>query len=461
VFGVLTLASAALSASLQTTPPVLPRLALDSYPAPARATLSRIYQEAAAHPDSVRAVGALARMLHAWELWDPAHQAYERAQSLDPQGFEWRYLDAIVLQRLARHAEAAVQLRLAVAQQPTNLPARVKLAEALLESGDLEESKRLFTALVAEPAATPAAEVGLGRIAAAEGKHADAIARFQRAVALFPELGAAYYGLALSYRALGRQDEARSALERHARYGARWPALPDAALATVTDLREDGAAMLQRGVKLADGGDVAGAIAAHEAALVRDPDLTQAHANLIALYGRNRDWSKAEEHYRAVVRAGVSLADAHYDYGVLLALQEKWEGAAAAYREALAVNPLHVNAHNNLGQALERLGELPKAADAYRAALAVQPGFRLARFNLGRMLIALGRPDDAAGELAKIVEPRDAEAPRYLFALGVAHVRAGRKDEGINWSIEARKLALQYGQTDLATAIDRELAALK
>jgi tetratricopeptide (TPR) repeat protein len=104
---------------------------------------------------------------------------------------------------------------------------------------------------------------------------------------------------------------------------------------------------------------------------------------------------------------------------------------------------------------------LPEAADAYRAALAVQPGFRLARFNLGRMLIALGRPDEAAGELEKIVEPRDAEAPRYLFALGVAHVRAGRKDEGIKWSTEARRLALQYGQTDLATAIDRELAALK
>ncbi len=407
------------------------------------------------------AAGALGRILQAWEQWSAAHDAYARAAALAPRVFEWRYLDAVVLQRLARHADAAVQLRAALALSPEYLPARVKLAEALLESGDLEESKRLFAALVTDTAATPAAEVGLGRLAAAESQHVDAIAHFQRAVTLFPELGAGYYGLALSYRALGRQDEARRALEQHARYGARWPALNDPVLASVTELREDAAAILQRGVKLADAGDVAGAIAAHEAALARNPDLTQAHANLIALYGRNRDWPKAEEHYRAVVRSGVSLADAHYDYGVLLALQEKWESAAAAYREALAVNPLHVNAHNNLGQALERLGELPKAADAYRAALAVQPAYRLARFNLGRMLIALGRPDEAAGELARIVEPRDAEAPRYLFALGVAHVRAGRKDEGIKWSIDARTLARQYGQTELATAIDRELAALK
>ena len=90
-----------------------------------------------------------------------------------------------------------------------------------------------------------------------------------------------------------------------------------------------------------------------------------------------------------------------------------------------------------------------------------QPGFRLARFNLARMLIALAKPDEAATELEKIVEPRDAEAPRYLFALGVAHLRAGRKDEAVKWSLEAKALALQFGQNDLAAAIDRDLAALK
>jgi hypothetical protein len=77
------------------------------------------------------------------------------------------------------------------------------------------------------------------------------------------------------------------------------------------------------------------------------------------------------------------------------------------------------------------------------------------------MLIALGRPAEAAAELEKTVEPRDAEAPRYLFALGVAYVRAGRKEEGIKWSLQARALALQLGQNELAASIDRELKQLK
>ena len=125
---------------------------------------------------------------------------------------------------------------------------------------------------------------------------------------------------------------------------------------------------VQRGVKLAERGDLEGAIAAHEAALVQEPSLAEAHANLIALYGRARNFAKADEHYRAVVALGVNLSTAHYDYGVLLGLQEKWDLAADAYRQAIAVNPLHAQAHHNLGQILERQRQLDAAADAYRRA---------------------------------------------------------------------------------------------
>ena len=435
--------------------------ALDSFPSSARQLIEPAARAAVARPDDAEAVGAYGRALHAWEQWSAAHEAYARAAALSSRAFEWRYLDAVVLQRLARHGEAAARLREALALSPGYLPARVRLAEALLESGELEESRTLFRTLVAEPAARPAAEVGLGRIAAALREHEIAIEHFTRAVELFPELGAAYYGQALSFRALGRTDAARSALAQHERYGPRWPALADPALATVTALREDAGAILQRGVKLADAGDLDGAIAAHEAALAQDPQLAQAHANLIALYGRAQDWSKAEAHYRAFVRSGAALADAHYDYGVLLGLQQKWDLAIDAYREALALNPMHVRAQNNLGQALEQQRRLAEAADAYREAVEKQPGFRLARFNLARMLIALARPAEAASELEKIVEPRDAEAPRYLFALGVAYLRAGRKEEGIRWSTEAKTLAVQFGQAELAAAIERELGRLK
>jgi len=447
-------------ATAQSSPP-LPPVVIDALPPSARAAVSDVLRKAAASPDRIDTVGPLARTLHAWELWGAAHQSYERAQYLDPGGFEWLYLDAIVLQRLGRHAEAASRLRRALDVAPEYLPARVKLAEALLEAGTLAESKTLFTALVTEPLAEPIAELGLGRIAAAEQRHDAAVSHLQRSVALFPELGAAHYALALSYRALRRDDEARRALALHQQYGPRWPAVEDPVLGRVTALRDDAGGLVQRGMKLANDGDLEGAIAAHEAALARDPSHAQAHSNLISLYGRARNWIKAESHYRAVIERGVNLGDAHYDYGVLLGLQDKWDLAEQAYRQALTVNPQHAEAHNNLGQILERQRRFEEAAKSYRQAVESQPVFRLARFNLGRMLIALERPDEAASELAKLLEPRDAETARYLFALSVAHVRAGRKAEGIKWATEARSLALQFGQHDLAAAIERDLALLK
>jgi len=366
-----------------------------------------------------------------------------------------------VLQRLARHTEAAARLEQALTISPGDLPARVKLAEALLDAGNTERSHALFDALRGVPESEAAAELGLGRVASVEGHHEEAVAHLQRAVSLFPEWGAAHYALALSYRALGRREEAQRALVAHAQYGPRWPAMADPVLATVTSLRDDAQTNLQRGIKLADAGDLPGAISAHEAALALDPSIAQAHANLVVLYGRARDWPKAEAHYRTVVALGFNLADAHYDYGVLMGLQERWEDAVDAYRKAIAINPRHAGAHNNLGQVLERQQKVDAAAAEYRLSVDAQPTFRLARFNLGRMLIALSRTDDAIVELEKLTEPRDADAPRYLFALATAHVRAGHREEGIKWATDAKQLAARLGQAELAAAIERELARLR
>jgi tetratricopeptide (TPR) repeat protein len=142
-------------------------------------------------------------------------------------------------------------------------------------------------------------------------------------------------------------------------------------------------------------------------------------------------------------------------------MQEQWDAAAAAYRRALALNPLHAQAHNNLGQILERNRKLDEALAEYESAVRAQPTLRVARFNEGRMLLVLGRNDDAIAALQPLTEPRDAEAPRYLFALSAAHLRAGHKDEAVRLGTEARELALKYGDTALAAAIERNLGTIK
>jgi tetratricopeptide (TPR) repeat protein len=443
------------------TPPQLPALPIDSYPSAMRAAVVEAQRSARADRTNADAAGGLGRVLHAWEQWEPAHASYSRAAALAPSVFDWPYLDACVLQRLGRQQEAAMRFRQALAIAPTYLPARVKLAETLLEIDRSDEARDLFEALIREPAAEPVARFGLGRVADQEGRHQEAVAFFERALALYPEWGAAHYALALSLRALGRTDEARREIELHNQYGARWPGLEDRLLAGVSASREDPMSQLRRAEALANAGDMSGAAAANEAVLARDPSLALAHERLVSQYGRLGQWDKAEEHYRAALRIGFNLADVEYDYGVLLAMQSRWDEAASAYRRACAINPLHGQAHNNLGRILERTSGFSAALEEYRRAVDSQPAFRLARFNLGRALIALGRPADAVTELAKLTEPRDSDSPEYLFALAVAHMRAGDRDVGIKWALEARRLATEFAQPQLAASIDRELEHLK
>ena len=208
----------------------LPRVAMELFPASARDAVAQAYRDAEARPTDAQAAGTLARVLQAWEQWNAAHEAYLRAQALAPRAFEWHYLDAVVLQRLARHKEAAERLRMAVTLSDY-APARVKLAESLFEAGAPGESRNVYEALAREPASEPMGQFGIGRVAASEGRHDEALEHLRRAVALFPQWGAAHYALALSYRALGRRDEARQELELQAKYGPQWPALDESASA--------------------------------------------------------------------------------------------------------------------------------------------------------------------------------------------------------------------------------------
>ena len=96
---------------------------------------------------------------------------------------------------------------------------------------------------------------------ARRARHADAIEHFERAIALFPEFGAAHYALARAYRAQGRREDAEAALRAHGQFGARWPAVADPVSPAVSALRDDPAALLPRGVKQADAGTSRAAIA--------------------------------------------------------------------------------------------------------------------------------------------------------------------------------------------------------
>lgn len=471
-------------------PQELPQLSLERFPAEARQSIEATFRDAKTHPKDSAAAGRLGMVLQSWEQWTAALTAYQRAQTLAPQTFDWWYLSGVVEARLGRPADAAKSFERASRLMPAYVPARLKLAESLFDSGNLAASARVYEALAKDapsnpapsPAATaasdgatatagasasalPAVRFGLGRIKAAQGDAAGAAAQFEEACRLFPEFGAAHYALALVYRRLGRGDEAQREILLHQRYTNAWPGVEDPVVARIAPLRVDARAHMERGILAWKAGRLEEALKEHEEAVRLQPSLAQAHANLIILYGRQGGDGaarQAEGHYRTVVALNSNLGEAHYNYGVLLMEQHRADEAIDAFKHALLVNPHNASAHANLGLLLEQRRDFAAAEAEYRLAVEDDPSSRANRFSHGRVLIALGRLDEAIAVFDKLQTqpPEDADTPRYRYALAAAHLRAGHHEQGLTLAREARALAERYGQTALIASIDRDLAGI-
>jgi tetratricopeptide (TPR) repeat protein len=436
----------------------LPQLALDSFPDVSRHAIAPAYDAARAHPADAAVVGRLAMTLHAWEQFDAAAAAYASVRALDRR-FDWFYLGGLVETRLGHHDAAARLLTDAVRLAPDSVAARLALADALIDSGDLDAAAREYAKLTSG-ASAPQAHYGLGRVLEARGDHRGALVQLQSAVELYPEFGAAWYTLGMAQRNAGLVEDARQSLTRAQQYGARWPAVDDPVMARVRALRDDGPAHAEWGLELQKQGDVAGSILEYERAVAANPELGSAHVNLIALYARQQNWAKAEEHYTQALASGTALAEAHYNFGTCLAMQGKREAAADEFRKALAVNPQYAGAWAALGQLAEFDGRISDAETAYRKAAEQSPADPALRFNVARMLIARQQYRDAIAELEPAVTIDYPDRARFLFALSTAHVLAGDVAAGRQYAMQARDLAKSRGQNELAAAIDRDLAKL-
>jgi tetratricopeptide (TPR) repeat protein len=447
------------SAVGQSIPP-LPVLPLETYAAGVRESLTRAYQGAERAPRDPEANGTLGMLLYASEQYEPAETCFERAQALDAGDARWPYFLGRTQSNLARHDRAVASLQEALRRRPGYLPARLLLAKALLDAGMREESAALYEALVGEHPEAAEAHYGLGRIEASRGEHASAAAHLRKACEVFPGFGAAHFALARAYRDLGETKKAQEELILYQKDKEGWPAVPDPFMTALVALKTGGDAHLQKGVQLAEAGQLQAAADEHEAALLADPKLLPAHVNLIRLYGSMGRSEKAEEHYRAALALDPNLAEIHYNYGVLLTGQGKYPEAAEAFRRALELKPAYAEAHNNYAYILMTSGKLEEAAEHYRAAIESKPDYRAAHFNLGRILVQQGKVVDAIDHFRQTLTPEDEETPRCTYALGAAYARVGNRTEALKYMQQARDKAAARGQTELTASIEKDLRRL-
>ena len=224
--------------------------------------------------------------------------------------------------------------------------------------------------------------------------------------------------------------------------------------------KSEASEFLKRGAALESRGQIADSIAAHEQALAHNLQLVQAHINLISLYGRTRQFEKAEQHYLSALALNPDLPELHYNFGVLRAGQEKLSEATQAFLQCLKLDPYYAQAHYNYANIIETEGKLDEAAEHYRQAIANKSGYRSAHFSLGRILVNQDKFAEAIEHFQQTLTPEDSETPRFMYALGATYVRSGDKIKGIQFLREALKCAAVLNQAQLVMSLERDLKSL-
>ena len=239
----------------------------------------------------------------------------------------------------------------------------------------------------------------------------EAVAAYEEAVRLDPDLAAAHSGLGWVLFRTGRSPEAEAALREAIRLD---PGLVGAHRALGFVLIR-----LRRFPE---------AEAACREALRLGPDSPNAHLGLgWVLYWTGR-YPEAESAFREAVRLDPKLAGAHEGLGQILLQADRDQEAEAALREAIRLDPSLAGPHQAMGWVLGRARRFPEAEASSREAVRLDPHLPSAHDILGRILIRLHRYSEGEAAFRESIR-LEPNFPASYEQLGVTLTETGRFQE--------------------------------
>jgi predicted O-linked N-acetylglucosamine transferase (SPINDLY family) len=218
----------------------------------------------------------------------------------------------------------------------------------------------------------------LGTLHAQRRNPAEAERLFGMSLEADPRQVQAHYNRGIVLEALGRYEEAVASYDR--------------ALA----LKTDGPEILNnRGNAVARLKRFLEAVGDYDRAIALRPDYPDAHfnrGNALAELGR---FDEALGSYERVVALQPGRAEAHHGRANMLAELKRYDRALEGYDRALTLDPGNPLVHNNRGNALASLARRYDALQSYERALALKPDYLEALYNRGHTLSELGRHEEA------------------------------------------------------------------
>ncbi|MES1974928.1 MAG: sulfotransferase [Pseudomonadota bacterium] len=323
-------------------------------------------------------------------------------------------------------------------------------------AGDLPGARITLSRLAAAQPRSAATAYELGLTAAALGEVNVATSSFRRAIALKPDLSAAWLSLAATLREAGREQEASQADLSAIRASTRDPLLLEAAVA-MGEGRFEAAEPLLRDRLRTDPNDVAAirmlgelawrigriddALALLRLAVERAPGFEAARELLLRILAQGSDVTEALVHAdRLVADDPGNPAHAMLKASLLVRVGDQ-EGARAIYATLARHDSSRLRVWLNLGHVEKTMGNQAEAIAAYRRAIAINPAIGEAWWSLANLKTVELGDGDIAAMLAALDEVSDNEDAVHLhFALGKAYEDAGNAAESFAHYDRANRL---------------------
>jgi tetratricopeptide (TPR) repeat protein len=332
--------------------------------------------------------------------------------------------------------------RSVVEVRPDNMRARQNLGILCLDAGKLSEAAEHFQVL-AQRQPDAQAHYLLATTLERLGRTADAVAHYLEVVRLQPESAKAHFDLA---NALASEGQLVQALVH---YREVVKLKPDHALGY------NNLAMI-----LANQGKNDEAITFYREALRLNPGLAIAHNNLGLALARLGRYDEAVEQYRQALAIDPAYVNACNNWGTALLKQGQFAEAESLYRRALDMDSRSASSSYNLAQALKGQGKDQEARQGYRQALALDSSWpeRAARAAWQLATDPIRRDGAEAVRLAEqACQATETTAPRMLDVLAASHAAAGHFGEAESIGRQARSIAIQASQPELARAIEERI----
>jgi tetratricopeptide (TPR) repeat protein len=276
-----------------------------------------------------------------------------------------------------------------------------------------------------------------GMLAHRQGRFADAVRAYEKALKKAPTQLTALNLLADAQLNLGKNTRALKTIAR--------------ALSINPDMPS---AWLVRGAAQRRMGEFPSAIESLKKSLELKPDSSDALMTLAGTLRDSGDLDAAIDTYEDLVAMAPELSKAHYNLGNALVDDKQFDEAILAYEEAVRLDPTYGPAQINLASAFHADDRLEEALLASTEAIKLEPASRNARLNHANILKSLSRLDEAESIYREIIadEPKDADAHDLLGTVLQGQTRFDEAIAAYQTAVQLDPRAMIY-KGDLSTAL--------